>query len=187
MKYAKIISLSVFTLLCHSCSENNRENAGKKFDFPDFTFSEKTRNQIENQFNQLQKQMENLFSKFSSETRQKASVNLRAPVAFHTILSNAGHFFLSVDSVEEHREGYRLKLRLGNPYAADFNDLTLKLTADNPPDKKHKEGLIESSVVLSVLKSSSWRVIEINIPASKEAALERVSVELNVHQLHLLK
>lgn len=94
---------------------------------------------------------------------------------FQRIESNVGTFLIAVQEIKQIKNGYRLKLNIGNPTYADFRNFTLKLLwADRSAVEVGKATLSGMEYSFEgVLKKGSWNSVEVDlVPASGQLYIE---------------
>jgi hypothetical protein len=177
----KLLSVSlVFLFIIIGCQY--QENTKLK----DF---QKEIDKLKNDLSKLQKDKYSLEYRvnFLSEKYKKVYLDI-SEKGFDRIDSNLGTFLVIVDDVKPYANGYKLKLRIGNPYFASFNGIKITIEWGKelpilPPDadadkfkqwekvyKEHEESIkIKEITIVEQLAPGTWTRVEITLyPATKE-------------------
>jgi hypothetical protein len=102
------------------------------------------------------------------------------------ITTNSGHFFVSLDNVEPFLDGYRIVLRIGNPYAITFRDVRINAAWNKkfPSDiSKYNEWAqtrrTQEFSESTELKPASWTTFRLALTETKPDQLGYLEIKLS--------
>jgi len=106
---------------------------------------------------------------------------------FQRLDSHLGSFYVSLLSIKEYADGYKVALRVGNPTLAEFADPTFIIewgSRDIAEFLKSKN--TKSETIKKTLRPGSWNTVEIIIgPASKDQ-IGTISLKMEISSVSLV-
>jgi hypothetical protein len=90
---------------------------------------------------------------------------------FQVLRGDSGIFYLSVDRWENYASGYRIRLRVGNPMAADFDNVEIVATWG---DDQRSETKVHGRI-----RGGSWNRMAIVVAPATPEEIENVTIRIN--------
>jgi hypothetical protein len=112
------------------------------------------------------------------------------------IESNTGTFLLAVSRMDKKDNGYRLYLQIGNPNAATYGDVKLRLywgsefstvSATTTFDKWHQSLKGAEFVYSGTLEAGVWTDIAVDLKPAEYSQLQHIECEMEVNTVKLQK
>lgn len=94
-------------------------------------------------------------------------------------------FYVGCDNIEPYLEGYRVRLRIGNPYAAEFGNTSLMLFHGKDVEESFRDSNQVKVDIPNRLPAGSWVPIVITVSRAKVEQMRHLALELTVGAVKL--
>lgn len=144
---------------------------------------------IQNQVSDLQARMTQINEVVSNNSngRNQVVFDISKSTGYYRIDSNLGIFYVGITHVEKYLEGYKVKVRIGNPQQCSYGSANIQLGWGKPPIDSGDEAtnvsnlmnLEKASIKLpGSIKSGIWNEFEIQLTPMTEEDLHYVTMSL---------
>lgn len=171
--HRRFVSLLFFLVVAAACS-NDSKHLEERF--------ERLSNSIKELDNKTERAEARLSARIDDESIRQVQLNCSEPNGFARVESNNGTFYIGCEDVQPFLDGFKLILRIGNPYFAAYGAAALHLSWwSGLPSARHSVQV----TLTGKLRPGIWNRVEVRLTPATNDDLKSTFVSLEVNQVSL--